>query len=75
MFIALWPLALTGGDAGNGVKRVVGDSAIVSHPWSGAEVPDTRRHKSAPTDLYSAARSHRCVLGELLEVGTFLVGL
>lgn len=47
MLIAWWPLA-TGDDAGDGVKRMVGDLTIVSHPRSGAAATDTWLEEPVP---------------------------
>lgn len=63
MLIAWWPLA-TGDDAGDGVKRMVGDLTIVSHPRSGAAATDTWLEEP----VHSAVRPHQCTLGELFEV-------
>lgn len=66
MFIAWRPLA-TGDDADDGVKRMVGDLTIVSHPRSGAAATDTWLQEPVPLWFHSAVRSHQCTLGELSE--------
>lgn len=67
MLIAWWPLA-TGDDARDGVKRMVGDLTIVSHPRSGAAATDTWLEEPVPLWVHSAVRPHQCTLGELFEV-------
>lgn len=65
MFIAWRPLA-TGGDAGDGVKGMVGDLTIVSHPRSGAAATDTWLQEPVPLVSLCGALWGSCLKSRLV---------
>lgn len=75
MFIAWRPLA-TGRDADDGVKRVVGDLKIVSHPQHDASIPDTclQRVGASGVSLYGEVVPV-CAVRIAQGQGTFQAGL
>ncbi|GLD65418.1 espin-like protein [Lates japonicus] len=71
LFIA-WRALATGREADDGVKQVVGDLKIASHPQHGVAALDTWLHlrESVPVEFRCTVKSYPCVLGELSKVKT-----